>query len=53
MSAESKKSISWTVVLIVLGLAVFYGGASWAPILIPAAALVWYTAKSRLGTGRN
>ena len=53
MSAESKKSIGWTVVLIVLGIAVLYGGREMGAILIPAALLVWYTAKPRLGTGRN
>jgi hypothetical protein len=53
MSADSKKSIGWTVVLIFLGMAALYGGWKWLGLLIPAALLVWYNAKPRLGTGRN
>ena len=53
MSANLKKSMGWTVVLILLGMAALYGGSKWLSLLIPAALLVWYTAKPRLGTGRN
>ena len=53
MSANSKKSIGWTFVLILLGMAALYGGSKWLSLLIPAALLVWYTAKPRLRTGRN
>jgi hypothetical protein len=53
MSADSKKSMGWTVVLIVMGMAALYGGSKWLSLLIPAALLVWYTVWPRLRTGRN
>jgi hypothetical protein len=53
MSANSKKSMTSTIALIALGMAALYGGSSWLTILIPAAVLVWFTAKPRLRTGRN
>jgi hypothetical protein len=53
MSANSKKSIGSTMLLIFLGAAALYGGSKWLALLIPAACLVWYTAKPKLGTGRN
>ena len=48
MSMDSKKSMAWTVVLILLGMAALYGGSKWLSLLIPAAVLVWYAAKPRL-----
>jgi hypothetical protein len=53
MSANSKKSMGWTIVLIILGMAALYGGSKWLSLLIPAALLVWFTADSTLRTGRN
>jgi len=53
MSTNSKKSMGWAVVLILLGMAALYGGEKWLSLLVPAALLVWYTAKPRLRTGRN
>jgi hypothetical protein len=53
MSLDSRKSMGWTAVLIVLGMAALYGGSKWLALLIPAALFVWYTAKPRLRTGRN
>jgi hypothetical protein len=53
MSANSKKSIGWTIVLIILGMAALYGGTKWLSLLIPAALFVWFTAKPTLRTGRN
>jgi hypothetical protein len=53
MSANSKKSMGWAVVLILMGMAALYGGSKWLSLLIPAALLVWYTASPRLRTGRN
>lgn len=53
MSAELKKSMSWTVVLVVLGVAALYGGLGWLAILIPAAMLVWYGVSPELRKGRN
>ena len=53
MSADAKKSMGWTVVLIFLGMAALYGGSKWLALLIPAALLVWYGATPRFRTGRN
>jgi Na+/H+ antiporter NhaC len=53
MGANSKKSMAWSLVLILLGMAALYGGSSWLTILIPAALAVWFTARPRLRTGRN
>jgi hypothetical protein len=53
MSAHLKKSTGGTAMLILLGLAAFFGGAGWLAFLIPAAALVWFGAGSALRTGRN
>jgi hypothetical protein len=53
MSMDAKKSMGWTVVLIFMGMAAIYGGSKWLTLLIPAALLVWYTAKPTLRTGRN
>ena len=53
MSANSKKSMGSTALLIFLGMAALYGGSKWLALLIPAALFVWYTAKPRLRTGRN
>ena len=53
MNTNSKKSMGWTAILILLGMAALYGGSRWLALLIPAALLVWYTAKPRFKTGRN
>jgi hypothetical protein len=53
MSMDAKKSMGWTVVLILLGMAALYGGLKWLSLLIPAALLVWYTVRPGLRTGRN
>jgi hypothetical protein len=58
MSANSKKSMSGTILLIVLGLLALFTGAKWLVLLIPAAMFVWYGAGSKLKrsilrTGRN
>lgn len=53
MSAPMKTSISATLVLMLLGIAVFFAGEKWLLALIPAAMLVWYSARPRLGSGRN
>ena len=45
MSANSKKSLGGTTLLILLGMAVLIAGAKWLMVLIPAAVLVWYAAK--------
>ena len=53
MSANSKKSMGWMMVLVLLGMAALYGGSKWLSLLIPAAMFVWFTAKPSLRTGRN
>ena len=53
MSMDAKKSMGWTVVLILLGMAALFGGLKWLALLIPAALLVWYTARPGLRAGRN
>ena len=53
MSANSKKSMGSTIVLILLGMAALYGGSKWLSVLIPAALLVWYTTRPMIRTGRN
>jgi len=53
MSAETRKYYGSTLTLLALGLLSLYGGANWLILLIPAAALVWYAARPRLGSGRN
>lgn len=53
MSVTAKKSISATVVLVLLGLAALFAGEKWLVALVPAAMLVWYSARPRLRSGRN
>jgi hypothetical protein len=53
MTANSKRSMGWTIVLIILGMAALYGGSKWLSLLVPAAMLVWFTAKTSVGTGRS
>ncbi len=53
MSMDAKKSMGWTVVLILMGMAALYGGSKWLVLLIPAAVLVWYGAGPMLRSGRN
>ncbi len=53
MSVQSRKSLGWTIVLMVLGVAALYGGPGWLAILIPAAMLVWYRVVPVLRSGRN
>ena len=53
MSMNSKKSMGWTVVLILLGIVAFVGGMKWLVVLIPAAMMVWYGVGPALRSGRN
>jgi hypothetical protein len=53
MSADSKKSMGWTTLLIILGVAAIYCGTKSLALLIPAAVLVWYGAGTLLRSGRN
>ena len=53
MSANSKKSMGWTIVLMLLGVVALYAGTKSLVLLIPAATLVWYASKPVLRSGRN
>ena len=53
MSANSKKSMGWAAVLILLGLVALFGGAKSLVVLIPAAMMVWYGVGPALRRGRN
>lgn len=53
MSVNSKKSIGWSVLLILLGLIAIYAGAESLIVLIPLATLVWYGARPVLRGGRD
>jgi hypothetical protein len=52
-NANSGKSIAWTIVLIIFGIAALYGGVKWLSLLVPAAILVWYGARPIMQAGRN
>jgi hypothetical protein len=53
MSANSKKSIGWTAVLIVFGLAALFSGVGSLVVLVPAAMMVWYGVAPTFRSGRN
>jgi hypothetical protein len=54
MSADAKKGYGSTLALLLFGVFALYGGARWLPLLIPAAALVWYSASAGMfGRSRN
>jgi hypothetical protein len=53
MSAESKKSMGGTILLILFGIIALVAGASWLVVLIPAAMLVWFGDGILLRSGRN
>ena len=53
MSADSKKSMGWTIVLVLLGVVALVSGVKWLVLLIPAAMLIWYGAGPILRSGRN
>jgi hypothetical protein len=42
MSAQSKKSLGWTTVLIVFGLVALFAGMKVLVFLIAATCLIWY-----------
>jgi hypothetical protein len=53
MSADYKKSMGWTILLILFGVVALFGGVEWLTVLIPAAMLIWYGAGPMLRSGRN
>ena len=53
MSMESKKSVSFSIVLMLFGVFAMYAGLKSLIVLVPAAMLIWYEARPRLRSGRN
>jgi hypothetical protein len=53
MSAQSKKSLGWTLVLVLLGLTALFGGMKTLVLLLPAAWFVWHEARPITRSGRN
>jgi hypothetical protein len=53
VSKDAKKGYGSMLALVVFGVLALYLGWRWLPLLIPAAALVWYGAAPILGSGRN
>ena len=53
MSRESKKSASWAIVLVLLGLLAFYSGTRWLLVLIPVVLMIWGIAGPAVRTGRD
>ena len=53
MSRESRKSASWAIVLVLLGLLAFYGGTRWLLVLIPVVLMIWGIAGPAVRSGRN
>jgi hypothetical protein len=54
MSAQTKKSLGWTTVLIGFGLTALFVGMKVLIVLIPAALLIWYEiAQPMLDGDRN
>ena len=53
MSRDNKKSVGLAIILMLLGVLAVYGGLHSLMVLIPAAMVVWYEAKTILGSGRN
>jgi hypothetical protein len=58
MTANSKnvnlrKTMVWTTVLIVFGLVALIGGTKTLVLLLPAAAFVWYQARTVIHSGRS
>lgn len=53
MSRNAKKSMTGTVLLVLLGVAALFGGVKSLALLIPAALLVWYGSRPALDRGRN
>ncbi|MGO9086479.1 MAG: hypothetical protein ACLQBK_14725 [Candidatus Sulfotelmatobacter sp.] len=50
---DAKKTTGWTILLILLGVAALFGGVKSLLLLIPAAMLVWYSARPAPRRGRN
>jgi len=53
MSAELKKSMAWSSVLIAFGVAALYSGIGFLVILVPAAILVYYGTAASIFRNRS
>lgn len=53
MSQISKKPMTTTGLLVLLGMVALYAGPAWLIVLIPAASLVWYLSHPTLGNSRH
>jgi hypothetical protein len=53
MSMQSKKSLGWTFLLIILGLASMAGGVKTLILMLPAAWFIWREARSITPSSRN
>lgn len=51
MSRNSKKSMGWTILLILFGVVALFGGVRWLVLVIPAGMLVWFGAGRGLRSG--
>jgi hypothetical protein len=52
-SSSFQKTIGWTILLILLGVAAICGGTKWLIVLVPAAMLVWYGSRATVWSSRN
>jgi hypothetical protein len=53
MSVEAKKGYGSTLLLLLLGVLALHFGASWLPVLIPVATIVWLASALPLRGSRN
>ncbi len=53
MTANSKRSLGWALLLMLFGLVALFGGDKSLVVLIPAAMMVWYRVGPTLRRGRN
>lgn len=53
MSPVLNKSITWSLILMLLGIAAMFAGPKWLMVFVPAAVLVWFGAGPKLRRSRN
>jgi hypothetical protein len=52
-NANFPKTMGWTILLILFGVAAICGGTKWLTVLVPAALLVWYGSGAAVWSSRN